>query len=185
MDRVFAFVASGFEEVECLTVVDILRRAGIQVLLTSVSSDLQVTGSHGITVVTDQRIDEADFDSCDVLFLPGGVPGTPNLAASDLLCRQLCRFSAQGKRIAAICAAPSVPGDLGLLEGYHVTCYPGWESHLRGAVYENTGVITDRNITTGRGMGFAVDMGLELVRILKGEDTAFKLKTGIQHPDTL
>ncbi len=109
MDRVFAFVAPGFEEVECLTVVDILRRAGIQVLLTSVSSDLQVTGSHGITVVTDQRIDEADFDSCDVLFLPGGVPGTPNLAASDLLCRQLSRFPPRGNALPPSAPPPAFP----------------------------------------------------------------------------
>lgn len=178
---VYAFLATGLEEVECLGVVDILRRAGIEVKLVSVTGESMVTGSHNITIQADALIEEVDFSKADLLFLPGGVPGTPNLAACMLLCEQLKEFAAEGKRLAAICAAPSVLGQLGLLEGKRATCYPGWEDRLTGAIHVSDGVVTDGNITTARGLGFAIDLGLELARLLSGEALSKQIRDGIQY----
>ena len=182
MSKVSAFMADGMEEVECLAVVDMLRRGGIEVQTVSVMGRRQVTGSHQIEINADCIFEEADFSDSDVLFLPGGVPGTPNLAAHEGLCGLLKKFAAEGKRLAAICAAPSVLGGLGLLEGKTATCYPGWEDQLLGASYTRQGVVTDGNNTTGRGVGFAIDLGIELVRLLAGEEKAASLKESIQHP---
>ncbi|MBQ7486296.1 MAG: DJ-1/PfpI family protein [Clostridia bacterium] len=183
MSKVCAFVAEGFEEVECLSVVDILRRAKVNVKLVSITDSTEVTGSHQIKILADACFSEVDFSDCDLLFLPGGVPGTPNLAACKPLTDLLCRFAKEGRRISAICAAPSVLGDLGLLSGVTATCYPGWEDHLKGANLSPLGVVTDGNFTTGRGMGYAVDLGLELVSILCSPDLALQIKKGIQHPN--
>ena len=185
MPKVSAFVAPGLEEVECLAVVDILRRAGVAVDLVSVSDGPSVTGSHGITILCDTTFGEADFEAADCLFLPGGVPGTPNLAAHAGLTALLRRFADEGRRIAAICAAPSVPGQLGLLTGRKATCYPGWEDKLTGAEYTGAGVTTDGNFTTGRGLGCAVDLGLELVSLLISPEKAQAVKESIQHPDCI
>ena len=183
MSKVSAFMADGMEEVECLAVVDMLRRGGVEVQTVSVMGRRQVTGSHRIEIQADCVFEEADFSDSDVLFLPGGVPGTPNLAAHEGLCSLLKKFAAEGKRLAAICAAPSVLGGLGLLAGKTATCYPGWEDQLLGAAYTRQGVITDGNITTARGVGFAIDLGIELVRLLEGEEKAASVKESIQHPD--
>lgn len=183
MSKVCAFIANGFEEVECLSVVDILRRAGVDVRILSVTDQLEITGSHGIRVIADGLLSGSDFSDCDMLFLPGGVPGVPNLAASEPLADLLRQFAREGRRISAICAAPSILGDLGLLEGVTCTCYPGWESHLKGANMTGAGVVTDGAFTTARGMGFGVDLGLELVSILVSPETAQTIKKGIQHPD--
>ena len=183
MSKVSAFMADGMEEVECLAVVDMLRRGGIEVQTVSVMGRRQVVGSHQIEIGADRTFEEADFADSELLFLPGGVPGTPNLAAHEGLCGLLREFGSKGKRLAAICAAPSVLGGLGLLEGKTATCYPGWEDQLAGAVYTRQGVITDGNVTTARGVGFAIDLGIELVRLLAGEEKAAALKESIQHPD--
>ncbi len=182
MSKVSVFMADGMEEVECLSVVDMLRRGGVETETVSVMGRREVTGSHNITVLADRTFEEADFEDTDLLFLPGGMPGTLNLGAHEGLCALLKKFAAENKRLAAICAAPSVLGDLGLLAGHTATCYPGFESRLKGAAYTRTGVVTDGLITTGRGVGFAVDMGLELVRLLEGEKKADTLKRDIQHP---
>ncbi len=179
MKKVYAFIADGSEEVECLAVVDILKRGGVDVVLTSVG-DKTVVGSHGITIVADKTFAECDFSDADALFLPGGMPGTKNLAAHKGL-RQLL-LSAKDVRLAAICAAPSVLGRLGLLEGRTATCFPGFEEELIGAVYSPLGVVTDGNVTTARGLGFAIDLGLELLGLLEGKATANKVKSAIQHP---
>ena len=183
MSKVCAFIADGFEEVECLSVVDILRRAKVEVLILSVTDSLEITGSHGIRVIADGRLSDTDFSDCDLLFLPGGVPGVPNLAASAPLADLLRKFAKDGRRLSAICAAPSILGDLGLLDGVTATCYPGWESHLKGANLTQAGVVTDGLITTARGMGFGVDLGLDRVSNLISPETALSIKKGIQHPD--
>ena len=183
MSKVCAFIADGFEEVECLSVVDILRRAKVDVQLVSITDSAEVTGSHQIKVIADACFSNVDFSDCDMLFLPGGVPGVPNLAAYTPLADLLCRFAKEGRRISAICAAPSILGDLGLLNGISATCYPGWESHLKGANLSSLGVVTDGKFTTARGMGFGVDLGLELVSILCNPELAQQIKKGIQHPD--
>ena len=183
MAKVSAFLAPGLEEVECLAVVDVLRRAGVTVDMVSITGEQVVTGSHGIGIVADRSFGDADFENSDCLFLPGGMPGTENLYEFTPLCDLQRRFAAEGKRIAAICAAPSVPGRLGLLEGRRATCYPGREPQLLGAQATGEGVVTDGPFTTARGLGFAIDLGLELSRLLAGEEKARTVKAAIQHPD--
>ena len=181
MAKVFAFLAEGLEEVECLAVVDVLRRAGVETRLVSVTGNRMVTGSHNITIQADALFEEVNPDEADVLFLPGGLPGTLNLKAHEGLATALEKANKQGRRIAAICAAPSVLGEMGLLKGRTATCYPGYEDRLMGVSYTLQGVITDGNITTGRGLGYALDMGLELVRLLQGTQQSLKIKKSIQY----
>lgn len=181
MSKVYAFLADGLEEVECLAVVDVLRRSGVEVTLVSVTGDRKVTGSHGIELGTDALFDDVDPDVADVLFLPGGMPGTNNLKAHKGLRAAVECANKQGRRIAAICAAPSILGSMGLLKGRTATCYPGFEDHLTGVSYTSQGVVTDGNITTGRGLGFALDMGLELIRLLQGPQQAQKIAAAIQY----
>lgn len=181
MSKVYVFMAQGLEEVECLAVVDVLLRGGLEVLLVSVGTEKLVTGSHGFRIQADALMQDLDPEEADVLFLPGGMPGTKNLAACKPLCDVLLKAHEQGKRIAAICAAPSVLGELHILEGKKATCYPGYEAALLGADYTGAGVVTDGHVTTARGLGYALDLGLELLRILKGEETAEKIKKSIQY----
>ena len=181
MAKVYAFLADGLEEVECLAVVDVLRRSGVEVTLVSVTGDRKVTGSHGIELGTDALFDDVDPDVADVLFLPGGMPGTNNLKAHKGLRAAVECANNQGRRIAAICAAPSILGSMGLLKGRTATCYPGFEDQLTGVSYTSQGVVTDGNITTGRGLGFALDMGLELIRLLQGPQQAQKIAAAIQY----
>ncbi len=181
MSRVYAFMADGLEEIECLAVVDILRRAGVECETVSITGDDWITGSHGIRIITDKLWREIDIHDEDVLFLPGGMPGTKYLGEFEPLCDALKKHATEGGRMAAICAAPSVFGDLGILAGKKATCYPGFEERLTDATYVSDGVVTDGNVTTARGMGFAIDLGLELVRLLNGEEQAKALKAAIQH----
>ena len=169
MSKVFAFVADGLEEVECLAVVDVLRRSGVDTALVSVMGRKEITGAHGIHF------------QADVLFLPGGMPGTSNLKAHEGLSEAICRANKQGRRLAAICAAPSILGEMDLLKGRTATCYPGFEDMLHGASHTLQGVVTDGNITTARGLGYALDLGLELVRLLLGSQHAARLKSAIQY----
>ena len=157
MGKVYAFVANGSEEVELLAVVDVLLRGGQDVKLVS------ITGSKDVVSF---EFSEADFSDADVLFLPGGMPGTRNLAAHEGLCGELLKADKAGKRLAAICAGPSVLGGLGILEGRKATCYPGFEGELKGAEYTRQGVVTDGNVTTARGLGYALDLGIELLALL-------------------
>ena len=181
MAKVYAFLADGLEEVECLAVVDVLRRSGVEVTLVSVTGDRKVTGSHGIELGTDAVFEDVNPDVADVLFLPGGMPGTNNLKAHMGLRAAVECANKQGRRIAAICAAPSILGSMGLLKGRTATCYPGFEDQLTGVSYTSQGVVTDGNITTGRVLGFALDMGLELIRLLQGPQQAQKIAAAIQY----
>lgn len=181
MAKVYAFLAAGSEEVECLAVVDVLARAGIGVKLISVTGEREVVTSHNVKIVTDDIIENVDCGEADALFIPGGLPGTTNMMAHERLCGELVRAAKDGRRVAAICAAPSVLGQLGLLEGKQATCYPGFEDKLTGASYTRTGVVTDGNITTGRGLGYALDLGLELVSLLDSPEKAAQIKAAIQY----
>lgn len=188
MKRVSALLAQGLEEVECLMVVDLLRRAEVQVTLVSVSGERVVTGSHGIAIVTDRLIEEMDFSAEDVIFLPGGMPGVSNLVRHALVAKTLKVQVEQGKELAAICAAPSILGKMGLFANRRFTCYPGWEKGIdgiNGAEWTGAAVEQSEGLTTGRGLGTAMDFGLALVAKLCGSETAEKIKRGIQHPDTL
>ena len=179
MSLVYAFFAEGFEEIEGLAVVDLLRRADIEIETVSITDRYEVTGSHNITIKTDKIFSEINTDNAEMLFLPGG-PGTPNLAAHDGVVQALRKFDENGKKIAAICAAPGVLGQLGLLNGKKATCFPGYEDKLQGAEYVREKAVTDGNITTARGMGASIELGLELIRILADKETCDEIAGKIQ-----
>ena len=181
MPKVYAMIADGTEEVECLAVVDVLRRAGIDAPLVSVGKQ-QIKGSHGIIINADMTVDKIDFASCDMIFLPGGMPGATNLASCAPLMRGIEHALNNGKRVAAICASPAVVlGENGYLKGSKAICYPGFENGLKSAVVMNGArVVTDGNITTARGLGCAVELGLEIIALLLGKAKAEQIKTAIQ-----
>lgn len=168
MSKVCVFFGTGFEEIEALTVVDLLRRVEIDTDMVSVTGDLTVTSSHRIPVVTDKLISEVDFDEVDVIVLPGGMPGTKNLEACEALMEQVDAFVAAGKLVCAICAAPSILGHRGHLKGKRAIAFPGFEDQLTGAEVVKEPAVVDGQIITGRGMGCAVEFGLAIVEKLKG-----------------
>ena len=175
---VYVLLAEGFEEVEALTPVDLLRRAGVETRLVGVTG-ATVCGARGINVVTDLSMDEVDLAKADMLVLPGGMPGTTNLAACEKLTEALKKADQEKRGIAAICAAPSVLGDLGFLKGKKAVCYPGFESRLTGVEVLAVPVVTDGHITTSRGMGTAIAFALELTKRLKDEETAKQVSRSI------
>ncbi len=179
MSKVLIFLAEGHEEIEALTVVDLLRRAKIDIDTVSITGKLQVTGSHGITITADALIEEADFASADMLVLPGGMPGTLNLEACQALMDQVCAFNNAGKYIAAICAAPTVFGRAGLLTGKKACCYPDMEGDLLGAQVSYDDVSLAGNIITSRGMGTAIEFGLTIIEVFQGRDAADAMATKI------
>ena len=179
---IYAMMADGCEEVEALAVVDLLRRAKLNTELVSIHDREMTEGAHGIGIRNDRKLSEIFVDQEDVIFLPGGVPGTPNMKASEAVCSLLKSHAAKNGRIAAICAAPTVLGMLGILEGRRATCYGGLEEQLTGAQVCGDAVVTDGNITTSRGMATAILLGLELIRILVDEETSAKLGASIMMP---
>lgn len=179
MSKVYVFLADGLEEIEGLTVVDILRRAGQEVYTVSVTGSKTITGSHNIIFLADGLFEETDFSDGSLLVLPGGLKGTNSLGAFRPLTELLVSWNEAGKRLAAICAAPSVLGDLGILNGKKAICYPGFEERLKGAEVCRQKAVTDQNVTTGMGMGTAIPFALELVRILCGEEEAVRQKKSI------
>lgn len=170
MKKIIVFLAEGFEEIEAISIIDILRRAQISVTTVSVGKDKMVKGAHSIAVEADKLFDEVDFTSYDMLVLPGGMPGAKNLQDHAGVKEQLKVF-AENKQIAAICAAPMVLGSMGLLKGKRATCYPGFEPELIGANVTNEPVTVDGNIITGRGPAFAINFTLQLVETLAGKAT--------------
>lgn len=183
MKKVFAFLADGFEEVEALAVIDLLKRAGIDTVMVSIMDTLNVTGAHKIQVIADKLYPETDCREADLLFLPGGGTGTRNLKACKELTGLLLEFAEdKAKRIAAICAAPSVLGELNILNGKKAVCYPGFEDQLLGAEIVNDGVVTDGRITTAKGMGVSIELGLELISLLVDKAAADAIKEQIQCP---
>ena len=172
MSKLGIFMADGCEEIEGLTVVDLVRRAGIEIEMISVSGEKNVTGSHKIAFQTDVSKADADFASYDGIVLPGGMPGTTHLMEDDTVNRVIKEFATSGKLVAAICAAPSVLGNAGLLEGKKATCYPGVESKLTGADFVTDPVAKDGNIITSRGLGTAIEFAAEIVAYLIDVDAA-------------
>lgn len=181
MKKVYVFLADGFETVEALAVVDILRRASIEAVTVAVSDGKKIISAQKIEVNADVLISDVDASDADVVFLPGGMPGTRNLEAYATVTDIVKKQYAAGKIVAAICAAPSIFGHLGMLEGKRATCYPGFEKDLYGAVYTGARVERDGNVVTGKGMGTAIDMGLELVELLSDKEAAEKIAHGIQY----
>jgi len=179
MAKVYAFLADGMEEVECLGVCDVLARAGVEVKLVSVMGRRQVTGSHGFTVTADALFEETDFHETEMLVLPGGMPGTLNLQVHTGLRELLLAYGKAEKYVAAICAAPSILGELGMLDGKRACCYPSFEEKLTGAEVVREQVVLDQNVITSRGMGTAIPFALKLVEVLCGMERAEEVRKTI------
>ena len=173
------FLANGFEEIEALTVVDILRRAQIGITTVSITGSKRVEGSHGIKVEADETFDNYEFGNTDMIILPGGMPGTKNLDACDPLKAKIEEFNNSGKMLAAICAAPTVYGKMGLLNGKRACCYPGCEGDLLGASVTTDPVTKDGNIITSRGMGTAIEFALAILENFKGKEAAQQMAKAI------
>lgn len=179
MPRACVFFADGFEEIEGLTVVDMLRRAGVSVSAVSIMGRLEVTGAHDIKIAADTLYEDEDFKDTDMLVLPGGMPGTTNLGNFRPLCELLMDFNSRGKYIAAICAAPSILGLLGILKGKRATCFPGFENQMTGTELSKDRCVICDNIITSRGPGTAIDFAGELIALLQSREKAEALKEEI------
>lgn len=185
MCKVTVFIADGTEEVECLTIVDLLRRAGIEVRLVSIMDTAKIVSSHKVTIEADGQFDTEDYSDSDMLFIPGGMPGVTNMLSHKGLEELIRKFNDQGKRLGAVCAGPSVLGKAGVLEGKKATCFPGWEDKLNCGEYTGALVQADGLVITGRGLGACIEEGLEIIRLLKGEEVSEDIKRRIQHPETI
>ncbi len=174
---VYEFLATGFEDTEALAPVDILRRGGVEVKTVSVMNSKEVTSANGVTLKTDLLFSEINnFDDVDLMFMPGGMPGSVNLNLHDGLRKVLVEQNKRGKRLAAICAAPMVLGSIGVLEGKKATCYPGFEKRLKGAEYTGDLCTVDGNITTAKGPAAAFIFGFTLLAQMSSEENALKIK---------
>lgn len=175
---VYVFLANGFEEIEALTAVDLLRRADIQVKTVSIMDEKLVYGAHGIAVEADILFKEGDYNRCSMLIFPGGMPGTTNLCNHRGLNEELKEFYAEGKPIAAICAAPMVFARAGLLNGHKATIYSGMEDELIGAeeVVTDQNVVVSGNVITSKGPGTAMDFALKLIEFIKGTQVSDEIK---------
>ena len=181
MAKIYEFLADGFEEVEGLAPVDILRRGGVDIKTVSVTGTPWVETSHGITLKADLTIEEADLSDADMLLLPGGLPGATNLRDHEGVRKALLAQAARGGRIGAICAAPMVLGSLGLLEGRRATCYPGFEKYMTGADYTARLFTVDGNIITGEGPAATLPYSYEILRMFAGDDTVAALQEGMMY----
>ena len=171
-------LADGFEEIEALTPVDMLRRAGLDVKTVAIGSKVAV-GAHKIPVICDMEAKEVNEDELSMVIFPGGMPGSLNLDASPFSDKFINAVNKNGGRIAAICAAPLVLGRRGLLVGKEAICYPGFEAELVGAKISKKSVVTDGNITTAKGMGVALEFSREIISLILGKEKALELKSAI------
>jgi len=176
MKTIFVFLAEGFEEIEALTPVDVLRRAGLSVQTVSVMDEQVVAGAHGVPVLADKMFAEINPEDAEMILLPGGLPGATNLDAHEGLSQLILDFAEADKPLAAICAAPLVLGNRGLLQGKKATCYPGFETYLQGAEYTAALVEKDGNIITGKGPGAAMEFAFAIVEKYCGMDKVNELK---------
>lgn len=176
---VYLFLADGFEEIEALTPVDMLRRAGIEVTTVSLNETETVNGAHGIRVIADALIDSVQPVDVDMVILPGGLPGADNLRNCPKVIEFIDVADKKGAFIAAICAAPRIIGEKGLLKNKKATCYPGFEEYLLGADCTADGCVRDGNVITAKGMGKSSEFSLCLIEALKGKKTADKIKDAV------
>ena len=176
---IYVFLATGFEDIEAIAPVDIMRRAGLQVQTVSITGEKIVRSAHGIGIEADLLFSDVDFHKAEMLVLPGGLPGSTNLDACQPLTKAIKHHFEEGGAIAAICAAPLVFGHLGLLEGLRATCYPGVERELKGADYTAAIVERDGNIITGKGPAAAFEFGYAIVDYFLGEDASMPLRQGM------
>lgn len=176
MLTICVFLALGFEEIEALTPVDVLRRAGMNVLTVSISNEKKVISAHNVPIEADILFKDLDKENVEMIVLPGGMPGATNLDACKGLSELLIEFAKEKKPISAICAAPLILGKRGILEGKKATCYPGFEKFLEGAHYTASLVEKDGNIITGKGPGAALEFAFAIVEKYKGIDKVKELK---------
>ena len=174
-------LADGFEEIEALTPLDMLRRAGADIKTVSISDEKTVTGSHGISVSADLKRDELDLSTVEFAIFPGGMPGAKNLDESEFTDKVIDAVNKSDGRLAAICAAPMILGHRGLLNGKKACCYPGFEKELYGANVVYNSCVTDGNITTARGMGAALEFAEELIKLSFGKELCEKISSSIIH----
>lgn len=179
--RVFVHLAEGFEEIEAIAPIDILRRANCEVITVSISGNLKVTGAHNLPVIADILFENADYSTVQALILPGGMPGSKNLDQHQGLRNELLKANEQGKLLAANCAAPMVLGHLGLLKGKRATCYPGTDKELAGATYTGKPVETDGNIITANGPGASMAFSYAIVEAIVSKNMAGELKTRMMY----
>lgn len=176
---IYVFLATGFEDIEAIAPVDIMRRAGLEVQTVSITGEEIVTSAHGVGIASDLLLSDVDFSNAEMLVLPGGLPGSTNLDACKPLTEAIKRHFESGGPIAAICAAPLVYGHLGLLKGRRATCYPGVETELKGATYTAAIVERDGNIITGKGPAAAFEFGYTIVDFFLGEGASQPLRQGM------
>lgn len=176
---VYVHLATGFEEVEALTVIDLLRRAGIEVKSVSITGERRVMGTHNIPVEADITFEEANYGECDMIVLPGGLPGADYLGEHEGLTAQIRDFAANDKYLAAICAAPQVFGAQGVLEGKKATIYPSMEGCLTGAEPQDEIVVVDGKIITSMGPATAMPFALKLIEVLKGKEDSDAVASGL------
>ncbi|HEY9551929.1 MAG TPA: DJ-1 family glyoxalase III [Prevotella sp.] len=182
MAKVYEFLANGFEEIEALAPVDILRRGGIEIHTVSITGSPFVESAHGVTVKADLQIEDmANFHDADMLLLPGGMPGASNLLAHEGVCRAIREQHEKGKRIGAICAAPMVLGSLGLLNGRKATCYPGFEKYMEGAEYTKELFTVDGNIITGEGPAAVLPYAYKVLSFFVSEGEVHQVEHGMRY----
>lgn len=163
MKKIAVHLAEGFEEIEAIGIIDVLRRAELDVRVVSVTGNLLVTGAHQVKIAADVLFDQVNYEEMDAIVLPGGMPGASNLNAHEGLKKQILKFDQEKKQLAAICAAPLVYGNLGILEGKQAVCYPGFESQLKGARVLSDPVAESGHVITGRGPGAVLQFALKIV----------------------
>ena len=177
--KAYVFLAEGFEEIEAITPIDVFRRAGIEVVMVSISESKEVCGAHGVKMFADSVFSQTDFSHIDLIYLPGGMPGTKNLDAHAGLKKLITQQAEKGKPLAAICAAPLILGKMGLLKGQEAICYPGFEDQLVGAVLSENKMVKSGVISTAKGAGVALQFALQLVADLKGKTEADRIANSI------
>lgn len=177
--KIFLFLAEGFEEIEAVAPVDIFRRASLEVVTVSITDNVLVKGAHGISVLADAVFDTTDFSGDFLLFLPGGLPGTTKLANHDGLKALIQQQADQKQKIAAICAAPSILGNMNLLKGKEAICYPGFESSLNEAHISDSNIVMTESIFTAKAAGVAIQFALSIVENIKGKELADKIARSI------
>ncbi len=176
---IYVHLADGFEEVEAVTIVDLLRRAEIETKTVSVMEEKLVAGAHGMRLKADLLFDEADYDTCDMIVLPGGMPGALNLRNHDELGELITEFAMTGKGLAAICAAPMALDARGALNGKTATIYPGMQNELHMASYIDSGVVEDGNVITAKGPAYAIGFALSIIEKIKGRSAADEVADGL------
>ena len=181
MKKVFMFLANGFEDIEALIPLDVLRRGGVDVKTVSITGSLVAESAHGVKIEADLLFDDADLQDADLLMLPGGMPGASNLNEHEGLKKALVEQAEAGRLVSAICAAPLVLGGLGLLNGKRATCYPGFEQTLIGAEYTAALFTVDGNIVTGEGPAAAFPYAYTLLAMLTDEETARGVAEGMRY----